>query len=420
MKRIFLTALLIFSFNSINAQQKLNLQECYTKARENYPLIKQKDYIAKTMDYSVSNVWKGYFPQISINAQATYQSDVTTIPIPSMGTGYETLSQDQYKAVADVSQVIYDGGMMGSQSDVQTSLASADDQKIEVELLKVKERVNQIYFGVLLLDEQLVQINLVKNDLDESLAKLKAALQNGTAIKSNVDVMKAELLKTRQKEIELAASRRAYITMLGLLMNEELDESIQLELPNISTDYYQTEINRPELKMYSFQQSAIENQDGLTTSKILPKLSLFFQGGYGKPTYNMLKNDFGWFYITGAKFSLPLSNLYTHSNESEINEINKMSIDSQKESFLLNTNILMKQQIIEIDKLNELINLDKEIVDLRTSVKEAAKAQLDNGVITSSDFIRELNAEDSARQNEAIHKVQLLMAQYNYQIITGN
>ena len=228
------------------------------------------------------------------------------------------------------------------------------------------------------------------------------------------------MLKANQKEIELTSSRKAYVQMLGLLINQPLDESIKLEPPVLTGISSEVEINRPELKLFSSQQNMIESQDGLTISKILPKASLFFQGGYGKPSLNMLGNEFDWFYITGARLTWSLSSLYSYGNEKEINEINKNSIKAQKQTFLLNTNISIKQQLQEIDKLKKLITVDKEIVDIRISVKESAKAQLENGVITSSDFIRELNAEDTAKQNLAIHKTQLLLAQYNYKITTGN
>jgi len=374
----------------------------------------------KSKDYTVSNVWNGYFPQITISGQATYQSDVIALPISFPGITDYKLTKDQYKVIADVSQVIYDGGIISSQSDFQNSLAEADNQKLEIELLKVKERVNQIYFGILLLDAQITQTDLVKSDINESLSKLNAALENGTVIKSNVDVLRAELLKVNQKEIELNSSRNVFIQMLGLLINQTLDESIKLEQPIINRLSSEAGISRPELKLFSSQQNMIESQDGLTISKVLPKASLFFQGGYGKPGLNMLLNEFDWFYITGARLTWSLSNIYSYSNEKEINELNKKNIEAQKQIFLLNTNISVKQQLYEIDKLKKLITVDQEIIDIRTSVKESAKAQLENGVITSSDFIRELNAEDTAKQNLAIHTIQLLLAHYNYKITIGN
>ena len=420
MKRLKLIMVIGLVAMPIIAQSKLTLNECYDKARANYPLIKQKEYIAKTKEYNVSNVWKGYLPQITISGQATYQSDVTSLPIALPGMKIESLTQDQYKATADILQVVYDGGIMSAQANVQKATSDIDEQKLEVELLKVKERVNQIYFGILLIDEQLTQTELIKKDLYASLNKLNAALANGTATKPNVDILKAELLKTEQREIEIKSSRKAFVEMLGLLINQRLNEVTKLELPQTQSITESNEINRPEVKLYSSQENLIENQSGLTLAKILPKASLFFQGGYGKPTLNMLKNNLDWFYIAGARLTWAMSNLYTYGNESEVIELNKKSVEAQKETFLLNTNLSLKQQSNELEKLNSLIKVDKQIIEIRTSVKESAKSQLENGVITSNDFIRELNAEDQAKQNLAIHTIQLLLAQQNYKLTTGN
>ena len=419
MKKIFLILLFLLP-EFVIPQTQLNLEECYEKARINYPLIKQKDYITKTKDYSVSNVWKGYLPQITISGQATYQSDVTSLPISIPGMTIETLTQDQYKAIADVSQVVYDGGIMSAHADIQRSSAEVDDQKVEIELLKLKDRINQIYFGILLLDEQLGQTELIKKDLSASHDKLSSAFVNGTATKPNVDILKAELLKTDQREIELKFARKAFTEMLGLLIDQQLEEGIKLEIPKIQNIDESVEINRPEIKLYSSQVNLIQNQGGLTLAKILPKASLFFQGGYGKPTLNMLENKFDWYYIAGARLTWSPSNLYSNGNESEINELNKKSVEAQKETFLLNTNLSLKQQNSEIEKLHSLIKVDKQIIAIRTSVKEASKAQLENGVITSNDFIRELNAEDNAKQNLTIHSIQLMLAKQNFQLTLGN
>lgn len=420
MNKILTILLIVLGAVNTLPQSILTLNECYTKARENYPLIKQKEYIAKSMDYSVSNVWKGYFPQISISGQTTYQSDVTSIPISIPGMTIESLAKDQYKVVADVTQVIYDGGIMKAQADIHKAIADADNHKIEIEFLKVKDRINQIYFGILLLDEQLVQTNLIKRDLTSSLDKMKAALLNGTATKTNVDILQVELLKIVQREIELNSSRKSFIDMLGLMINQQLDESQKLEKPVYADVIEIEEINRPELNLFDSQKNLLEKQSSLTLAKILPKASLFFQGGYGKPALNMFNNNFDLYYIGGARLTWSISNLYTLGNENEITELNKKNIDAQKETFLLNTNISLKQHSSEFGKLIDLIKIDKEILVLRTSIKEAAKAQLENGVITSNDFIRELNAEDQAKQNLAIHTIQYSLAIRNWKITTGN
>jgi outer membrane protein TolC len=420
MKRLLIINLILISQVFIIPQTQFTLEDCYEKARINYPLIKQKDYIEKSKEYSVSNVWHGYFPQITILGEATYQSDVTQVPEPLPGIVIERLPLDQYEFIADVTQTIYDGGIMSSQAGIVESASEIDNQQIEIELLKVKERVNQIYLSILLLNAQLTQLELLKDDLNASISKLNAAYLNGTATKSDVDVLKAELLKTEQRKIELNSSRQSYLNMLAMLINEKLDNTTVLSAPSQINFLSADEIVRPELKLFSAQKILIENQDGLTESTIIPKAYLFFHGGYGRPGLNMFVNDFEWYYKTGIRLSWSLSNLYSYGNESEINQLNVQSIDAQTETFLLNTKITTNQQLQEMDKLNKMIEVDKNIIELRTSIKIAAESKLENGVITSNDYIQELNAEDTAKQNLEIHKIQLLLAQYNYKITIGN
>lgn len=420
MKKLKLLAVLLFIGGSNFAQHVLTLEECYSKGRENFPLIKQKQYVEMSRQYNVSNIWKGYLPQITLNSQATYQSDVTSIPFSLPGMKIEPLSKDQYKTVADVSQVIYDGGIMSSQASIQKAGAEVDDYKIEIEFIKVKERINQIYFGILLFDQQLLQTDLIKKDLHASLDKMTAALANGTVSGSNVDVLKAEVLKISQREIELKSSRKSFIDMLGLLINQNLHEPLILKLPEIQKLLKSDVVSRPELELFSSQKKLMDQQGDLSLAKILPKASLFLQGGYGKPTLNMFKNNFDWYYVTGARLTWQLSNLYAYGNESEVIELNKKSIEAQKETFLLNTKITTQQFISEIEKLTELVKVDEEIISMRTSIKSSAQAQLENGVITSNDYLRELNAEDQAKQNLAMHTIQLLLAQQNYKLAIGN
>lgn len=420
MKRILILIMMMLSADFILPQQTLTLDECFDKARNNYPLTKQKDLIEQTKNLTVSNVWHGYLPQINISAQASYQSDVTSLPITLPGLTIDKLSQDQYKVIADVTQTIYDGGLMSSQSGLQESLSKIDEHKLEVELIKLKERVNNIFFSILLVDEQLIQTDLMLSDLNSSIKKLEAAYKNGIISKSELDVIKAEYLKVKQKVFELSSTRSFLLNNLGLLINEKLDETIKLLIPAELTFQSQTEIQRPELNLLSAQKTLIDNQSGLSNSKIIPKASLFFQGGYGKPTLNMLKNNFDWFYIAGIRLSWSFSNLYSYSNENEISDLNKLSIETQEEAFKLNTNINLNQQRTDLIKLEEMIKVDKEIIELRKSVLNAAKAKLDNGTITSNDYLRELNAKDLAEQNEILHRIQLLQTQYNYKITSGN
>lgn len=399
--------------------QKLSLQEAYDLSRNNYPAVKQKELVKKTADISTENLQKGFLPQFSLNAQATYQSDVTSVPVSFPGFSIDPPSKDQYKLVADVNQLIYDGGMIKEQKALQQLNASVEDQKLEVELYKVKERVNQLYLSILLLDEQLKQVQLVKADIQTGIKKVEAQVQNGVAFKSSLNMLKAELMKADQRSIEISVSKKGLIDMLSLFTGKELSENIQLEKPIYEATVKENEIIRPELKLFNEQEKMIGQQERLIQAKNLPKASLFAQGGYGRPGLNLLLNEFDFYYIGGIRFNWSLGGLYTKRKEKEQVAVNKKIVDAQKETFILNTNAQLKQQQAEIDKLNRLINTDNEIILLRKSVTDAAKAQLENGVITANDYLKEVNAEDQSRQLLITHQVQLMQAYINYQTITG-
>jgi len=219
--------------------------------------------------------------------------------------------------------------------------------------------------------------------------------------------------------IEIKASRKGLTDVLGLFINQTLADDVQLERPLTESAVLINDIQRPELKLYSIQETLLNGQNSIINSRNRPKLSLFLQGGYGRPALNFLSNDFAFFYTTGLRFNWSFGGLYTEKKERQLIEVNKKIIGIQKETFLLNTNTALKQQESEVNKLKQLIAKDNEIIDLRLSVKESANAQLENGVITANDYLREVNAEDQARQALITHQVQLLQAQINYQTISG-
>jgi outer membrane protein TolC len=401
--------------------KQLSLATAYELSQKNYPAVKQKDLVRQTAGISVENLQKGFLPQFSLSGQATYQSDVTKVSVPITGVNIEAPGKDQYKLLADVNQLIYDGGLTREQKSLQQLNARVEEQKVEVELYKVKERINQLFLSILYLDEQLKQVELVKKDIETGMKKVDAQVQNGVAFKSNLNMLKAELLKTGQRTVELTTSRKGLVDALSLFIGQDLDPYVSLEQPGQRPlAVAENAIARPELKLYSEQQKLIGQQDKLIHAKNLPKASLFAQAGYGRPGLNMLKNDFSFYSIGGIRFNWSLGGLYTKKKEKEQVQINQKMVDVQQETFLLNTNSQLKQQQSEIEKLQQLISSDEEIIALRKTVTEAAKAQLENGVITANDFLKEVNAEDQARQALITHRVQLLQAQINYQTISGN
>lgn len=399
--------------------QKLSLAEAYDLSQKNYPVVKQKDLLKQTASISIENLQKGFLPQFSVTGQATYQSDVTKVPVSLPGFAIDPPAKDQYRLVAEVSQLVYDGGLTKEQKALQQLNAVVEDQKVEVELYKLKERINQVYLSILFLEEQLKQVELVKTDIQTGIKRVEAQVQNGVAFRSNLNMLKAELLKTEQRAIEVRSSRKGLVDVLSLFTGQALAENVHLEKPALIVSAVTTEIDRPELKLYNEQEKFIGQQERLINAKNLPRASLFAQGGYGRPGLNMLLNEFDLYYVGGIRFNWSLGGLYTKKKEKEQVAINKKMIEVQKETFLLNTNSQLKQQKAEIDKLRQLLDSDIQIVELRRTVTDAAKAQLENGVITANDYLKEINAEDQARQLKITHEVQLLQAQINYQTILG-
>jgi outer membrane protein TolC len=411
--------LLLLPVYTLHAQQNntLTLEACYAWAEQNYPMVKQRDLILKSKEYSIDNAMKGYLPQFSINGQATYQSAVTELPIAMPGAEVPQLSKDQYKLYAEVNQTIYDGGAIRQQKHAHEVNARVEEQKLAVELYSLKERINQLYFGILTTDEQLRQNELLQNDIQLGIRKTQASIDNGTAFRSNADALKAELLKANQRTTELEATRLAYLDMLGLFINQALNENTILARPQELA--INNEITRPELTLYDYQNKSIDIQYQQLQVKNNPKLSLFVQGGYGRPALNMLSNDFEAYYIGGIRLSWSLGRLYTLKKDKALLDNSRKTIGLQRETFLFNTNLTNRQQHADITRLKQLLASDGEIITLRESVKKASAAQLENGVITSNDYLREVNAEDQARQTKILHEIQWLLAQYSYQTTTG-
>ncbi len=423
MKGSLMTALcLVFALSDVSAQQNkpLTLDEAYQLSRANYPAIRQLDLVAKTTGINIDNLKKGYLPQVNFLAQASYQSAVTEIKVPVPGFNVDPLSKDQYKVVADINQVIYDGGMIREQKNQQELNAKVEQQKIEVELFKVRERINQLFLGTLYLDEQLKQVGLIKEDLQNGIRKVESQVANGVAFRSNLDLLNAELLKADQRAIEIRSTRAGFMQALGLFIHQPLPEDQVLTLPENITVSSDNNVVRPELQLLNAQDQLLGSQVKLIQSRNIPKASVFAQGGYAKPALNFLKNQFDFYYIGGVRLTWNIGGLYTSKKDKQLVDINRQIVGLQKETFLLNTNAALVQQQAEIDKLQRLVESDGSIIGLRTKVKDAAKAQLENGVITANDYLREVNAEDQARQSLIAHQIQLLQAKINYKYILGN
>lgn len=403
---------------------QLSIEACYEKARANYPLIKQYGLIEKTKEYNLSNAAKGYLPQVTFSAQATYQSDVTEIPInlDAIGlTGVEipSVSQDQYKMELALSQTLWDGGAIRSERKTLRTQAEVDQRDMDVSMYAINERVNQLYFGVLLAEAQLEQNKVLQAELRRNCDQVSSYIKNGIANQSDLDAIQVDLLKAKQTEAQFEHTKRAYREMLSRLIGEEIGEETRLVKPEAVRPLTK-ENNRPELELYQARIRNLRAQDSRITAGMMPKLGLFVTGGYGKPGLDMFEDKFKAYYLAGVKLSWNLGSLYTRKNDRRKIQTGIRSIETQRETFLFNTSLDVAQRNATIDKYIDQLKYDDEIIALRGSVKRASEAKMANGTLSGTDLTRDIHAEQSAIQDKILHEMELLQAIYNLKYVTNN
>lgn len=398
---------------------QLTLEQCYRKAEQYYPLSKKRGLIGKSREYSIENIVKGYLPQLTIHGRASYQSGVTRIPVEVPGLDIPELSKDQYKVYGEISQIVYDGGKIKAEKQREEAVSRTAAESLSVELYQLKERIHQLFFGILLADEQLRQNTLLQQDIALGIKNARALVANGVAFQSSVDILEAELLRARQQAIALTAGRKAYATMLELFIHVPVDQNTRLVKP-VAFTLASPEIDRPELQLFQARLQELDTRHKMLQSRNLPKVNFFLQGGYGRPAFNLLSDSFDAYYIGGLRLTIPVSGLYTLKNDKALLGLQAEHIRTERETFLFNTRLALRQENEEIEKLKALLASDDRIIALRTGIKKAASSRLEHGVITVNDFLREVNAENNARQERALHEIQLLMAQYSLKYTSGN
>jgi outer membrane protein TolC len=398
--------------------QPISLQQAFQLAEQNYPMIRQKDLIKESERLSLQNLNSNFLPQLTLNGQATTQSDVTKVPFLVPGVAIPFTSKDQYKAVGELNQLLYDGGATKGQRNIQQLNSTVEQSQVAVELYNLKARINQLYFSILYQDDLLAQTDLVLKDIQIGIDRVKPQVENGVLLRSNLLVLQAQLLQTQQRAIEIRSARKGLADALSILINLPISETTRLATPAEYNDT-DTTLFRPELTLYQSQSQLVAGQQQLIDARNRPKVNAFLQGGYGRPALNMLSNEFQAFYITGVRLNWSLGNLYNTKREKELLQVNRQTIDLQKQVFVLNTHSQLAQQKSDIDKYAQLVSSDEDIIQIRKQVTDAAKAQLANGVITSTDYLIQVNAEDQARRALILHLLQLRQAQINFAITTG-
>jgi outer membrane protein TolC len=412
----FLILLICLITVPLFGQQSITLEECYELATTNYPLAQQKQLLEIQNKLDKDAIATSKLPQLLLEAQATYQSDVIEVPIPN--SNIEPLNNDQYRATLSVNQLIYNGGATNASLNLKNAQLKTKQKQVEVNLYQLKQQVNQLYFSILLTQESKLLLNAKQTQLEAKLKEVKSGIKYGVILPSSDKVLEAELLKINQQSQELESNKLALIETLSYLINQPLDVSTQFQNPLIENEL-QSDISRPELELFKLQTKEIEDSESLMAKQNAPKLFGFATGGYGNPGLNMLDNSFQTYYIAGVKLNWNVFDWNSNKKQRQSLAINKDIIETETETFKLNTNIELNQQQKEIEKIEEFIISDLEIIHLRKDVLKAADSQLKNGVITSSAYITELTNLFEDENTLVKHEIQLQLAKANYNIIKG-
>ena len=406
--------------------QAQTLEECQRAAEQNYPLIRQYGLIEKTTGLNVANIQKGWLPQVSASAQATLQSDVPAFPdefqklYQQMGITMEGLERDQYRVGIDVQQTVYDGGNIKSQKEIARLQGELHSRQNEVTMYNVRRRVNEMYFSLLLVDEQ-IQLNAdLQTVLEGNEKKLAAMLKGGTASESDWQNVKAERLNVVQKMTGLKSQRTALVRMLSTFCAMEVNRLVKPEIPENTGS---TVNLRPELKTIDAQLRLADAKEKALDATLMPRLGVFAQGYYGYPGYNMFEDMTGrklsWNGIIGARLTWNIGALYSRKNDKAKLQAERETAEANRERFLLDNKMEQIQQSENISRYRQLMTDDEEIISLRSSIRKAAESKLAHGIIDVNDLVREINSENKARVEQCIHEIEMLKEIYNLKITTG-
>ena len=406
------------------------IERCYALVEENYPLVRRYDLLDLTEEFTLKNAYMNYFPQISLQGSASYQTDVLQFPfdLSSYGIDMPTFSKDQYAAVIELSQVIWDGGMIAANRANIRAKADVDMAEQEINMYSLREKVNDLYFGILYLDQQIRQVDIMMEELQREHKRIESCIANGVANLSDLDLIEVERITQEQNRESLASMLEAYLRVLTLMTGVRIDDSRQLVMPvpegmdmeAMLAALIDAEIRRPELELYRAQELEIDTQLDYWTAGGLPQFSLFVRGGYGRPGLNMMDNSFQPFAIGGIRMVWNISKLYSLGYGKKIVNYSKEQVNTVRETFLFNTNLQVQEQVAEIRRYFKTVEDDERIVELRENIRKSTEAAVENGTKNASDLVSEINKENMARRQLIMHQVEMMKAIYELKTIKNS
>lgn len=411
------------------ANEKITIEECYQMARENYPLLKQYNLINLSESYNLRMASHAYIPQFAINGKATYQNEVLKFPfeIPEAFGTIPDFSKDQYQVALEMTQIVWDGGITSSKRKSTKAQAQSSREEFEVDMYALKGRVNNIYLGILLIQEQIDLNNILIEQLKDNADRVKKCIENGVANSSDLDMIDVEIISANQRKVEMQTMQKAYCEMLSIMIAKKLEPSSLIK-PNpgqktpsqLLAEVEMANIKRPELKLFDAKKNELKVQEDMLYTYVMPRLGLFVKGMYGRPGFNMMSDDFAWNAVGGLTLSWNFGGLYNLLSGKRLLETNTKKIDVMRDTFLFNTKLQTRSQMAESEKYIKLMKEDDKIISLRERIRKSVESAMENGAKNASDLIQELTKEQIARQQKVIHEIELIKSIYELKNIKNN
>lgn len=412
MKKLLTTTLLLAA-GLTQAWAQLTIDRCRAAARANYPAIRQMRLIEQGKGLDISNAAKAYLPQLSVTGNAAAFTDVADMPAQGLD-----IDNQIYNIGVTISQRIYDGGETSLTKSIAKAQANVESRQLEVRLYDVNQRVNQLFFGIITLDRRIEQNLLLQHDLDISLNTITTMMRGGVANQSDADAVKAETMKARQQETALRASRKAYVKMLALLTGLDINATTPFVLPHPTADCTGGEqCLRPEIKLFGSQCDLLNIQEKQLDCRLLPRLSAFGMAAYHNKVMPVMNNGM---LAAGLTLSWNIGALYTRANDKRHISLQRQTIDSNRQAFVLDNSIKQQNATGNINALKEQIEMDNEIIALRESIAEKSRKKMQGGTETVNEMLRNINAVSLARQEKAIREVMLVKEIYELNNLKGN
>ena len=417
MKKILI--ILLMPIHMAFGQSEILLDSCYVWARKNYPNLQQSELWQEISTLKKDNLGTSYLPQVMLNGQITYQSDVTEIPVSMPGITIPTVTKDRYNAYAELQQTIWDGGISKAGKTLEDAILKSNLSQLEVEIYKLNEQVAQAFFTTLVVEQQKAVIIAQIETINERLKTVESAIRNGYMERSAGLVLEAEILNLEQNIVQLDAAKSASVQVLSVLTGQTFSKNSNFNYNRASVDF-DSNFYRPELQLFANQRNQLETQQEFLSKSRHPKLYGFGRLGYGKPGLNMLLDEFKGYYLLGVGVSWNAFDWKNTTRQKQMYQLQREMIRNQEETFLQNMQVLLVQQKEQIEKLESLLTNDQKMVSLRNDITLAAASKLENETITASDYIQELQAETISKLNYELHKIQLNEAQEKFNIIKGS